>query len=86
MTLGHRRVPSLATSSLASLCQKGERDARGDLSPQIKCTNLVWSNLGAVRLGQLEAVAADIEALDRLLAIAGEDPPHPGAEIVEFPL
>jgi hypothetical protein len=79
-------VPSLATSPLPPLCQKGERDARGDLSPQIRCTNLVWSDFGAVRSGQLEAVAADLEDLDRLLATAGEDPPRPGDEIVELPL
>ena len=46
----------------------------------------MWSDLGAVRLGQLEAVAADHEAFDRLLATAGEEPPHSGDEIVEFPL
>jgi hypothetical protein len=65
---------------------KGGGDARGDLPPQIRCTNLVWSDLGAVRLGPLEAVAADLEAFDRLLATAGEDPPRSGDEIVEFPL
>ena len=43
-------------------------------------------SVGAVRLGQLEAVAADHEAFDRLLATAGEEPPHSGDEIVEFPL
>jgi len=46
MTLVHRRVPPLATSP-SPFIKGGERNARGNLSPQIMCTNLVRSDLGA---------------------------------------
>jgi hypothetical protein len=47
MTLVHRRVQSLEKSPRPPL-SKGEREAPGDLSEQIKYTNLVWSDLAVV--------------------------------------
>jgi hypothetical protein len=50
ITLVHLRLQSLAKSPLPPFCQRGEREARGDLSQYIMCTNLPWPDLAAWQL------------------------------------
>jgi hypothetical protein len=45
MILVRLRTQSLATSPLRPFVKEGERTERGDVSPRIRCTNLVWCDL-----------------------------------------
>ena len=49
-TFVHRCVPSLAKSPLPPFV-KGGAQCTGDLSPQIMCTNLAWSDLVYINMG-----------------------------------
>ena len=74
MTFVHRCVQSLAKSPLSPFV-KGGAQRTGDLSPQMMCTNLAWSDL-----------EENIEEAYRLMVEAEEPNPRPGAQTKEIEL
>jgi hypothetical protein len=83
------RTSNYALRLLASLKAEAEKVAEEEGTTLNQFINVaVAEKLAALRTARYfreRAARADIDAFDRVLASAGEEPPRPGDEIVEFP-
>jgi hypothetical protein len=83
------RTSNYALRLLASLKAEAEKVAAEEGTTLNQFINVaVAEKLAALRAQRYfreRTARADLDTFDRLLATAGEEPPRPGDEIVEFP-